>query len=167
MDSNRFFTEFCQDRIPIRSVVSMLPQFVLLLILGGCATIGSGRPDWVLQPPQDSMNLYFVGIASGTKTLQEGQESALKDALGKIANYLGTRVKSSSQQIVNEIGQRLEVQISADSDAQIKEADLLEWSVKEYDSLFDVYALVKISKGFKDLNKSSPIIPIKNSISSC
>ena len=124
----------------------ILSQFVLFLILGGCATIGAGRPDWVLQPPQDSMNLYFVGIASGTKTLQEGHETALKDALGKIANYLGTRVKSSYQQIVNEIEQRLEVQISADSDAQIKEANLLEWSVKENNSLFDVYALVKISK---------------------
>ncbi len=124
----------------------LLTSVILFAFLGACATIGSSRPDWVLQPPKDSGGLYFVGAASGAKTSQEGQEMALKDALGKIANYLGTRIQTSSQQIVNEIGQRLEVQISAKSDAQIKEADVVEWSVKEHDSLFDVYALVRVSK---------------------
>ncbi len=124
----------------------LFTSVVLFAFLGACATIGSSRPDWVLQSPKDSNGLYFVGAASGAKTSQEGQEMALKDALGKIANYLGTRIKTSSQQIVNEIEQRLEVQISAKSDAQIKEADVVEWSVNERDSLFDVYALVRVSK---------------------
>jgi hypothetical protein len=100
----------------------------------------------VLQPPKDPGGLYFVGAASGAKTSQEGQEMALKDALGKIANYLGTRIQTSSEQVVNEIEQRLEVQISAQSDAQIKEAEVVEVSINERDSLFDVYALVRISK---------------------
>jgi hypothetical protein len=126
--------------------VRLFTSVILFVFLGACATFGSSRPDWVLQPPKDSGNLYFVGAASGVKTYQEGQEMALKDALGKIANYLGTRIQTSSQQIVTEIEQRLEVQISAQSDAQIKEADVVEWSVKERDSLFDVYALVRISK---------------------
>lgn len=124
----------------------LFTSVILLALFGACATFGSSRPDWVLQPPKDSDNLYFVGASSGAKTYQEGQETALKDALGKIANYLGTRIQTSSQQVVNEIEQRLEVQISAQSDAQIKEADVVEWSVKERDSLFDVYALVRISK---------------------
>ncbi len=128
------------------SIVRLFTLFVLLGFLEACSSIGSSRPDWVLQPPQDPNGLYFVGASSGAVTSQEGQEMALKDALGKIANYLGTRIKTSSQQIVNEIEQRLEVQISAQSDAQIKEADVVEWYVNERDSLFDVYALVRVSK---------------------
>ena len=122
----------------------LFTSVILFAFLGACATFGSSRPDWVLQPPKDSGNLYFVGAANGVKTYQEGQEMALKDALGKIANYLGTRIQTSSQQVVNEIEQRLEVQITAQSDAQIKEADVVEWSVKERDSLFYVYALVHV-----------------------
>lgn len=124
----------------------LFTSVILFTLLVACATIGSARPDWVLQPPKDSSGLYFVGAASGAKTSQEGQEMALKDALGKIANYLGTRIKTSSQQIVSEIEQRLEVHISAQSNAQIKEANVVEWSVKECDSLFDVYTLVRVSK---------------------
>jgi hypothetical protein len=128
------------------SIVRLFTSVILFALLGACATLGSSRPDWVLQPPKDSGSLYFVGSASGAKTSQEGQEMALKDALGKIANYLGTRIQTSSQQIVNEIEQRLEVQISTKSDAQIKEADVVQWSVNERDSLFDIYTLVRISK---------------------
>lgn len=124
----------------------LFTSVILFAFLGACETLGGSRPDWVLQPPKDSGGLYFVGAASGAKTSQEGQEMALKDALGKIANYLGTRIQTSSQQIVNDIEQSLELQISAQSDAQIKEADVVEWSVNERDSLFYVYALVRISK---------------------
>ncbi|GEM_PF-3581978 len=119
---------------------------ILFMFLGACATIGSSRPDWVLQPPKESSSLYFVGAANGANTSQEGQEMALKDALGKIANYLGTRIKTSSQQIVNDIEQHLELQISTESDAQIKEARVVQWSIDERDSMFDVYALVRVSK---------------------
>lgn len=112
------------------------------------------KPGWIIQPPQSNELLYFTGIKSGTDTLEEGREAAVKDAMAKIAGFLGSKVQSLFEDYSTEIEQNLKQQISSKSSASIFGASVVDWyyeKVVRIDKKFrmekyDVYVLVSFKK---------------------
>ena len=112
------------------------------------------KPAWIAQPPQSGELLYFVGIKTGTDTLEEGREAAIKDAMAKIANFLGSKVQSAFEEHSTEIEQKLKQQITSRSTASVFGAQIVDWyheKTVRIDKKFrmekyDVYALVSFKK---------------------
>lgn len=58
--------------------------------------------------------------------MEQGQEAAIKDAMAKIANFLGTNVKSTFEEHSTEIEQHLKQQITTKSTANVLGAHLVD-----------------------------------------
>ena len=139
---------------------AVLLMFAVLLVACSTPAIikressASVRPGWIIQPPQSNELLYFTGIKSGTDTLEEGREAAVKDAMAKIAGFLGSKVQSLFEDYSTEIEQNLKQQISSKSSASIFGASVVDWyyeKVVRIDKKFrmekyDVYVLVSFKK---------------------
>lgn len=74
----------------------------LLLFQAACSTVQITReasapvkPAWISVPPQKAGMMYFVGIATGAETLEQGKEAARKNATSQIAHLMGSKVVSS------------------------------------------------------------------------
>src|SRR4030065_2857775 len=94
----------------------------LVIALLGCGTNAKlsressapVRPSWTSTPPPDSREYrYFVGIQSGASTLEEGKDSAVKDASSEIAEFLRSRIRSEYKERTTQDKQDLEHKISA------------------------------------------------------
>ncbi|MFQ5672061.1 MAG: hypothetical protein ACE5G9_03125 [Nitrospinales bacterium] len=106
----------------------------------------AAKPDWIMNPPGDPANLYFVGMNTAAESLDQGQDAAIKSAMGKIANYLGTKIDSVSEQNITETEQNLKLQIKAKSKARVQGANVEDWFAEKNDGRYDVYVLVKMPK---------------------
>ncbi len=112
-------------------------------------------PSWIAASPADSNDLrYFVGIRTGASTLEEGKDSAVKDASGRIAGFLKSRVSSQFEETTTQLEQNLKQQLSARSNAEVRGARVIDWyyeKVSRVDRAFrvdryDVYVLVSYPK---------------------
>lgn len=116
------------------------------------------RPEWIVQPLQSSELMYFVGIKTGTNTLEEGREAAITDAMSKIANFLGSKVQSIFEEHSTEIEQKLKQQITSKSSATVFGSQIVDWyheKMVRIDKKFrmekyDVYVLVSFKKSEVD-----------------
>lgn len=108
------------------------------------------RPKWVEVAPQQPDILYFVGIRSSAETLEEGVDSAIKNATAQIAGFLQSKVKSDFEEHSTEVEQSLRQQISSKSQASVSGAkivDLYHEKFKRVDNKYniaryDVYVLI-------------------------
>ena len=83
------------------------------------------KPSWIAAPPPDSREFrYFVGIRTGASTLEEGKDSAFKNALDKIASFLKTRVSSEFEETTTLVEQNVRQKIVAVSSAVVSAAKL-------------------------------------------
>lgn len=112
-------------------------------------------PSWIAAPPADSKDLrYFVGIRTGASTLEEGKDSAVKDASGRIAGFLKSRVSSQFDETTTQLEQNLKQQISARSKAEVSGARVVDWYYEKASRVdrafsverYDVYVLVSYPK---------------------
>lgn len=85
--------------------VSWLLLAAMLLFQVACSTVQITReasapvkPSWVNAPPQKAGMMYFVGIATGAETLEQGKEAAMKNATSQIAHLMGSKVESRFEQ---------------------------------------------------------------------
>ncbi len=91
-------------------------------------TSASASPAWIAVLPADSHEFrYFVGFRTGATSLEEGRESAVKDASSQIAGFLRSRLKTEYSETTTQIDQNLKQQISAKSTAIISGAKVVEW----------------------------------------
>ena len=107
---------------------------------------GAAKPDWIMNTPKDPANLYFVGMNTAAESLDQGQDAAIKSAMGKIANYLGTKIDSVSEQNISETEQNLKLQIKAKSKARVRGASVEDWLAEKNGGRYDVYVLIKMPK---------------------
>lgn len=56
------------------------------------------KPTWISAPPQKAGMMYFVGIATGAETLEQGKEAAMRNATSQIAHLMGSKVESRFEQ---------------------------------------------------------------------
>jgi hypothetical protein len=83
------------------------------------------KPSWIAAPTPDSREFrYFVGIRTGASTLEEGKDSAFKNALDKIASFLNTRVNSEFEETTTLREQNVKQKIVAVSSAVVSAAKL-------------------------------------------
>ena len=82
------------------------------------------------QLPQEDAFLYFVGSGSGADSLEQGQSMARKDALAKIAEYLGVDVASKLDMTITDTEQSVKEELQTKTDAIVKQA-LMEDSYHE------------------------------------
>lgn len=137
--------------------ISFLLFFVCLGPFGCSAPVqiiressAPARPAWVEVAPQQLDVLYFVGIRSSAETLEEGVDSAIKNATAQIAGFLQSKVKSDFEEYSTEVEQKLRQQISSKSQASVSGAkivDLYHEKFKRVDHNFnivryDVYVLI-------------------------
>lgn len=112
------------------------------------------RPLWIEKPPQGNGMLYFVGIRTAADTLEDGQSSAIKDAMSRISGFLGSRIESVFEDEISDVEQRLKQQISSKSKSDIHGANIVDTyheKVTRIDRNFkiekyDVFVLVSFSK---------------------
>ncbi len=114
----------------------------------------SERPSWIMQPPEDGKNLFFVGFCTGADSLEAGEEAAAEDAASKIAKYVYSEVRADYSEISTELGQKLSRQIKSKSTAALTDFKILQlyyesavrtgksFSIRKY----DVYVLVSYSR---------------------
>jgi hypothetical protein len=108
------------------------------------------RPKWIDAVPQQPDALYFVGIRSGAETLEQGLDSAVKNASARIAGFLKSKIKSDFEEHSTEVEQSLRQQISSKSQASVSGAKVADWyyeKIKRVDNKFsieryDVYVLI-------------------------
>jgi hypothetical protein len=133
-----------------------------LLFVNACATgpqiiketSAKARPGWIEHPPQESGVVYFVGISTATKTLEDGRGVALNNALTKVAGFLGSKIKTVFEGHFTEIEQTLSQRIRSKSAAKVHGAHVVETyhektitkTKDEVKESFDVYVLVSFSK---------------------
>lgn len=136
----------------------------LVIALLGCGTSAKlvressapVRPSWTSTPPPDSREYrYFVGIQTGASTLEEGKDSAVKDASSEIAEFLRIRIRSEYKERTTQDNQDIEQKISALSAAVVSGAKIIdvyyEKTTRSDSSIraerYDVYVLVGYPKG--------------------
>jgi hypothetical protein len=112
------------------------------------------RPSWIDKLPQKDDYMFFVGIKTGTDTLEDGQNAALRDAMAKISNYFSVKIESVFSDKSTEYEHNLKYQLSSKSGAVVKGAKT-EDSYYEKNSRIDgsfsvvrynVFVLVSIRK---------------------
>jgi len=112
------------------------------------------KPDWITKQPLSANSFYFVGIKTGADSLEEAQDSALKNAMAKISNQLVSKIESQFDEYTTEIEHELRQQISTKSSATVQGATLEDLyyekiSRQEADfriDSFDAYVLVSLDK---------------------
>lgn len=112
------------------------------------------QPEWINQLPHGGETLYFVGIKTAAETLEEGRDAALKDAMSKISNYLGSKVESVFEGHITEIEQRLRQQIQSKSAATVHGAKVVDSYYEKMTRVeknfrmekYDTYVLVSFSR---------------------
>ncbi len=83
------------------------------------------KPSWITTAPRDSENFrYFVGIRTDASTLEEGKDSAHKNALDKITAFLRIRVSSEFEETTTLVEQNVKQKIVAASSASVSAARL-------------------------------------------
>lgn len=143
------------------SMQTTLLFFILVLIQFACASPAKiiressspVAPKWIKSQPGAEDVLYFLGISTSAETLEQGQESALKNAMAEISNYMGTRVESKFQSYITEIERDLSFQMKSESAAYVKGAKVVDsyyQKIIRIDKRFrmeryDVYLLVSLS----------------------
>src|SRR3989304_3146283 len=65
---------------------------IAALLLTSCAV--AGVPEWVKRAPADKGYLYFVGIKTGARTVEEGKRSAVRQAITELVEHLEAEVKT-------------------------------------------------------------------------
>lgn len=84
------------------------------------------KPSWIIQLPKDNAFLYFIGSNSGAKTLEDGENAARKDALAKIAEYLGIDIKAQLDMTMTETDQSVKEHLKTKTDAMINQATIVD-----------------------------------------
>ena len=112
------------------------------------------KPKWIETPPQGNETLYFVGIKTSAETLEDGRNAALRNAMSKISNFMGSKIESVFEDYVSEVEQKLIQQIKSKSSATVKGAQVVDSYYEKMTRIdknfkmerYDVYVLVKFSK---------------------
>lgn len=112
------------------------------------------KPKWIETPPQGNETLYFVGIKTSAETLEDGRNAAIRNAMSKISNFMGSKIESVFEDYVSEVEQKLIQQIKSKSSATVKGAQVVDSYYEKMTRIdknfkmerYDVYVLVKFSK---------------------
>ncbi len=154
-----------------QTITQSLLLFLIITTLSACApTVQILRessiptpPVWIKKLPRSSNTLYFVGIRTSAPTLEEGQNAALKDAMAKISNHLGSKIESSFEDYSTEIEQQLTQQIKSKTTATIHGAKVEDSYYEKTTRIegklrlekYNVYVLVSFSKeaGLKEIER--------------
>lgn len=128
------------------------------LVLTGCTNVQilketsqPTRPDWLSQLPRDDAFFYYIGSNTGAKTLADGESAARKDALVKVAEYLGIDINAQLDMTMTETDQSVKEQLKTKTDALISQATIVdsyhEKTIRTTHDfkkeMFDVYLLLK------------------------
>jgi len=112
------------------------------------------KPGWINQPPTGEEILYFVGICTGARNLEEGREAAAKDALNQIANYIRSDIKSDFYQYLSTIEQKIIINVRNKSSATVQGATVVDTYYRKMTRMdkgftldkYDCYVLISFSK---------------------
>ena len=135
--------------------------WTILLVCWGCSAVEiikessqPTRPLWISQFPKSDADLFFIGANSGAHTLEDGENGARKDALSKVAEYLGIDIKAELDMIMTEHDQSLKEHLKAKTEAFIKEAGIVDTYYEKTTRVeknykmehYNVYLLLKYPK---------------------
>jgi len=134
----------------------------LIVILFNCGTppqiiyeaSSPERPGWIDQPPKGDEILYFVGICTGARSLEEGRETAAKDALKQIAHYIRSDIKSEFYEYLSTIEQKIMINIKNKSSATVQGATVVDSYYRKMTRIernfildkYNCYVLISFSK---------------------
>lgn len=131
------------------------------LVLTGCTSVQiiketsqPTKPGWLSQLPRDDVFFYYIGSNTGAKTLADGENAARKDALVKVAEYLGIDINAQLDMTMTETDQSVKEQLKTKTDALISQAAIVdsyhEKTIRTTHDfkkeMFDVYLLLKYPK---------------------
>lgn len=139
--------------------------FVVLavsLVLSGCATpeqilresSAKERPKWIDNVPKSSDKYYFSGIATNASTREEGEEAALKAAIGKVASTIGIKIQTEFTERATESTTAVNSNLSAQASAKVVGASMEDTYFEKIARVgngyriekYDVYVLMSISQ---------------------
>lgn len=112
------------------------------------------KPAWISQLPRDNTFFYYIGSHSGAETLEKGENAARKDALAKVAEYLGIDIKAQLDMTMTENDQSVKEHLKTKTEALITQATIVdsyhEKTIRTTNDfkkeMFDVYLLLKYPK---------------------
>ncbi|MFH1415706.1 MAG: PEGA domain-containing protein [Elusimicrobiota bacterium] len=107
------------------------------------------KPGWISKPPlPDNNYVYFVGIKTNEKTIEEGREAAAQDVLEQVVKYMGMKVSlkliSRKSRLIDQLAEETKLYASANVQGTIIKEMYCEQDKKN--KLFSVYILARYSK---------------------
>jgi len=125
-----------------------------LLLLGNCASKNAKRSEWWREGGSVGQNQY-VGVGILSLEQKDSYESARKDAINKIVNEIGVRIKSEFLESVEEKDKSLEVytksMTQAEGTAFIEGLTIVDEHIerinKNGETLYRAYVLLRIPPG--------------------
>lgn len=134
----------------------------IYLILPACATPEqilresslAERPKWIDNVPQSSDKYYFSGIATNASSREEGEEAALKAAIGKVASSVGIKIQSQFTENSTESTTTIKKNLTAQASAKVVGANTEDSYYEKVARIgngyriekYDVYVLISISQ---------------------
>ena len=95
-----------------------------LIILCGCATLPEKsseiKPIWITKTLESANGFYFVGISIKSESLDEGRKIAVNDALIRIVQYLGVKVRAHYELMLNTIYTNMKSEIETFQKVKLK-----------------------------------------------
>lgn len=135
---------------------------ILGLVLSACATpeqilretSSPERPKWIDNTPKSGEKFYFTGIATNASTREEGEEAALKAAIGKVASSIGIKIQTEFTEKATESNTAISSNLSAQSSAKVVGAAMEDTYYEKIARVgngyriekYDVYVLMSISQ---------------------
>ena len=148
-------------------ILKGLVIFFLALIFAGCATyqivqtptkippeiptiepVKIEKPDWIVEVPPS----YFLGCATKSSSIGEGQREALRDAAEQIISAIGSRIKFEFREKIKVLNDKITKEIIDDYEAKgeailkdltIKKRHFEQYKISDNQyQFYDVYILV-------------------------
>ncbi|MDH4553836.1 tetratricopeptide repeat protein [Pseudomonas sp. BN417] len=107
----------------------------------GLAYAGDDVPTWVRSIPEDSRNLYFVGVADGPD-LRDAQDNAKKNAIQSASRFLAGTLNASNDQLDSV---RLATDLSAS--AEVVDSHVV---LDEQSGIYRYYSLLRVNKSLAE-----------------
>ncbi len=90
------------------------------------------RPKWIVKPPKDKKNLYFVGTRTGAESLNQAKREAVDNAVKEIVEYFGIKAETRYQAKASYYSTQIMDQIETKGEARVAGISLEEMYYEEW-----------------------------------
>ncbi|OGF53623.1 MAG: hypothetical protein A2452_03675 [Candidatus Firestonebacteria bacterium RIFOXYC2_FULL_39_67] len=141
---------------------------LVLIFLAGCATVtersAQQKPSWITGAESSPAGSYFVGMSPAKKTLALARKEAINDALARVAQGIGVRVKAHNQLIMNSLSSEFKADIETTAKGKIENTHIQDMYYEEDKTKGTFQAFVLMYYSNKEMEKARKDIAEENAL---